>query len=403
MKQSSLFSSLSRKRYHINLIVLFIICGLLIRCSSALSVFGNESVDYNEPITTIPFEYYDMPMVEVVINSKTYKFLVDTGAPTLISKKIFQDLKIQNGKKAPLGDSQDVIENREFIIIPEMTLGSLSYKNIGAVVTDFDGSFEIDCIGYDGILGANQMSISIWKFDYQKKEIEIAKSIEDFSTSGFKVMEFHPMRPQMTPLVNGIIDGQRTEYTYDTGYSGGLTTLLNSESPNSYPHITKYGKSSAGIYGVGKIEERAIFKVDTLNLGGISLNNVVIDNDVSGLIGNQLIDNYISIIDWKTQKIYWKEVSENDLVSEKTFGFGYRLNTMKAIVANRIKEIDLPFEVGDTILSINETNFENLNRETACALTNFKIEDKLQEMQLRYLKNGEVQSIVLKKQALLND
>ena len=67
-----------------------------------------------------------MPMGEVVINSTTYKFLVDTGAPTLISKKIFQDMKIKNGKKAPLGESQDVIENQEFIVIPEMTLGSLS-------------------------------------------------------------------------------------------------------------------------------------------------------------------------------------------------------------------------------------------------------------------------------------
>ena len=376
---------------------------IVVGCNSALKVFGNEQVIYKGTVTTIPFEYENAPFVNVQINSKTYRFLVDTGAPTIISTTLFNELNVQKAKEAQMGDSQGVSKERQFIVIPEMSLGSLVYTNIGAVVTDFDGAFEIDCMGYDGILGANQMAISVWKFDYQKKEIQIAASLDNFDTTNFEILPFQPKRPQMTPMITGDINGNKVVLTYDSGYTGSLKTSLSDDKLATYPSIIKYGITSAGIYGAGKSEPRNIYKIDSISLGNITLQNKIIDNDVSSLIGNELLDNYVSIIDWKTNQIYWKEVNQDDLSNLQTFGFGYRLNTMKAIVAYRIEEIDLPLKIGDTILSINNTSYENLDKTSACLLTNNKIEKDIEKMTLRYLDNGKVQSIEIVKQTLLDD
>ncbi len=378
------------------------ICLIFTGCATALKVFGKESVSGNEQIVTIPFEYNDLPIVQVEINSKTYRFLVDTGAPTIISSAILADLNIKKSKDYQMGDSQGVKKNQQFVVVPEIKLGSLTYRNVGAVVNDLDTAFEIECMGYDGILGANQMAVSVWKFDYQKKEIQIANSLEAFDASDFETIGFHPKKPQMTPLFDVTINDQKTEFTYDTGFTGGVT-INESEHLDNFEKVTISGVLSAGIFGAGKAQERSIYKVKQIDLGGIQLEDIVIRNGNSNLIGNELIDNYISIIDWKTNKIYWKEVAPNDNSDYKTFGFAYRLNTLKAIVAYTIPEIDLPIKIGDTILSINNTSLQNLNKLSACRLTNNKVEEKLDSITVQYLKNGQKMEFQVNRKRLLRN
>jgi hypothetical protein len=206
----------------------------------------------------------------------------------------------------------------------------------------------------------------------------------------------------MTPLLEVNLNGNKSFFTYDTGFSGSLH-IKDTTALNSYPNVSFTGISSTGIYGAGTSEKRQLYKIDSLHLGDVVLKNVFIKQESSSVIGNELIENYSSIIDWKTKKIYWKEVASKDSVYFETFGLGYRMNELKAIVAYRVNEVDIPINLGDTLLSINDTSFENLDLSTACFLTNNKIEKDLRSIKVRYLKNGQEMELTIQKQKLLID
>jgi predicted aspartyl protease len=201
-------------------------------------------------VETIPFTYNNLPSVNVKINGKIYKFLVDTGAPTLISNAIFNDLQLKPQMVSTVKDSEGVVSNQNFIIVPSIKLGSLEYKNVGVVVSDLKDAFEIGCKGFDGILSAYQMAISVWKFDYSKKEIQIARSISSFDLKDFKTIDFMLQRPQMTPLVQVNVLDTTKIVTYDTGFTGSLELVLATGNEN-LSFVKNSGISSAGFNGTG--------------------------------------------------------------------------------------------------------------------------------------------------------
>jgi len=145
----------------------------IIACGGLGKIFQGGAIVQKDYLTIIPFNYdYNFAIVEVSINNKPYNFLVDTGAPTVISEEIYKDLNIKAADYTIVTDSQGQRNGQEVAVIPEMFVGDLIYTDIGAVVVSLRDVFEFDCMGIDGILGANQMAKSFWKFDYENEILE---------------------------------------------------------------------------------------------------------------------------------------------------------------------------------------------------------------------------------------
>jgi len=158
----------------------------LVSCSGLSKIFNNgtlTNIDYKE---IIPFNYdYNYAIVEVEINSIKYNFLVDTGAPTVISNAIYEDLKIEAIDYIAIEDSQGQINSQKVVVVPEIKIGNLTYHNTGGVVADLRNVFEFDCMGIDGIIGSNQMAKSYWKFDYQNREITITDQLAHYDLTTY--------------------------------------------------------------------------------------------------------------------------------------------------------------------------------------------------------------------------
>jgi len=106
--------------------------------------------------------------VKFPTDTTTYHFLVDTGSPTVLSKRLAQKLAI-----APLYTFIDysIETHPRFAIgvIPQLTSGQVHWKQIATVIAD---TLPIE---YDGILGANLLQHGIWEFDSQAKKITLHK------------------------------------------------------------------------------------------------------------------------------------------------------------------------------------------------------------------------------------
>nr|WP_042297006.1 retropepsin-like aspartic protease [Nonlabens ulvanivorans] len=162
-------------------LVYLILILTIIGCNSLSKTLNGGKVAKDDYMETIKFNYdYNFALIDVVINQKTYTFLVDTGAPTVISNQIYKDLNINPANSTNVTDSQGQSNNQEVVIIPEVRIGNLIYNDIGAIVADLRDVFEFNCMGIDGIIGANQMAKSFWKFDYQNHEITITDQLANF-------------------------------------------------------------------------------------------------------------------------------------------------------------------------------------------------------------------------------
>lgn len=170
----------------------------------------------------------NLPLVNVNIYGKTYVFLLDTGAPTVISPKIYEDLKLSPHFTSKVSDSQDNTKKQVFTILPEMQIDSVNFYDIGCIVMDFSIK-EFECLQIEGIIGANQMAKLFWQIDYANNKALVTKNIENLNISHFGIsIPFKP-KTQKTPILKTSIFNRKRAFVFDSGYTGSIKLIDRNE------------------------------------------------------------------------------------------------------------------------------------------------------------------------------
>ncbi|MEY3499232.1 MAG: hypothetical protein RL308_901, partial [Bacteroidota bacterium] len=150
-------------------------------CNSSKRFYNSGLVNSKNDIEEIDINIVnDLPLCKVEIEGKIYTFLVDTGAPTVISDEIFQTLKLKESHKSSMTDSQNKKRLEKFAVIPQIKIGNLIFENIGSAVIKFENN-ELKCFGFDGIVGANLLSHIFCEFNYKENKILVSKNLSAFS------------------------------------------------------------------------------------------------------------------------------------------------------------------------------------------------------------------------------
>jgi len=363
--------------------------------------FESGEVKLQAPIEKINMKFaYDLPFVQVMINGKPYNFLFDTGAPTVISSAIYEELGLEKKHSSKVKDSQKNKQEQIFTILPEMIVDKAVFKNVGAIVMDF-GASELSCFKMDGILGANQMAKLAWKVNYEGNLLEAAENLSQFDLTGYDIVIPFDPKTQKTPIIKTKILDKKTELTFDTGFSGRLKVGENNYDPKKAGQsVEVYGTNSVGAYGAGKPAPGYIFRLPELALGNRSFANEIANTGGSNLIGNDFFKNFVFILDWSGNKIYMKRI-KNETVKLESFGFGYRFIDAKPTVALVYQEENFPLKVGDSIISINDVNLDNLNKESACYYFLNKAEKGQNIIDLKIKREGKIMEMKLEKKEYL--
>ncbi|SHM90471.1 Aspartyl protease [Chryseobacterium carnipullorum] len=363
--------------------------------------FKSGEVQLQNPVEKINLRYAnDLPFVQVSINGKSYNFLFDTGAPTVISTAVYAELGLEKKHKSTVKDSQKNKHEQIFTILPEMTVDQVVFKDVGAVVMDFSVS-ELSCFKIDGILGANQMAKLFWKINYSENSLEASKHLAHFNPEDYDIVIPFSPRVQKTPVVETDWQGKKIDLTFDTGFSGRLKVTDKSyDAQKALKSIEVYGTSSVGAYGAGKPAPGYIFRTADLSLGNKSFSNEIIATGSTSLIGNDFFKNFIFILDWSENKIYMKRI-KNEPVKLESFGFGYRFVDAKPTVAFVFQEENFPLKIGDTIISINNINLNHLDKDAACHYFLNRVESGQNAINVKVMREGKEMEIKLEKKEFL--
>ena len=364
---------------------------------------------------TVSFNFdYNLPIITVEIDQVNYNFLLDTGAPSVISPELFVKLNLKKKLTSKIKDSNNISNSEIFTQIPQMKIGNLQYTNIGVFVIDLRKSFALKCLNIDGIIGANQMAKSYWKLDYENKWCVISNDLPKSEIENYEIVNFTPKNGQLTPLVDIFIDKIKFgNVVFDTGFNGAIS-LPNNKSLDSVfeKKVELYGVESVGIYGLGttKTFVEALLPFVKLDSLVLSKQSVTFSDDPSMFIGNEVFKNYSIIFDWNLQKMYFKKNA--NLRSKKTsefisFGFGFIKNGDKIEVVKLIKNSEAEKKgllIGDEVLTINDVIFKNIKDNQFCdffyfGLKEFKLGDIIN---VKVLRNNEELKFTLTKENYFN-
>lgn len=384
-----------RNIYIALLLILVTSCG-----SKKNNFFAGGSLKQTEFYEKIPFVFNnDWPYITVEINVKKYNFLLDTGAPTVISKELFAELNLEINYNGKVADSHGGVQTEKFVVIPSIKLGNLEFLNSGAIMMDINKTFEFRCLHFDGILGASQMSKAVWQIDYKNQELTVTDNIDKLDIKNSDaVLNFIPKGSQKTPLIKVTIENKSTYLTYDTGFGGsiGLPFSEFDDVIKNYEKIETEGFSNLGIYNKNDNAKGMIARVPEIKFDSLSVKNNVFAFSNSRLIGNNFLKNYTTILDWKTSKIYLKKHTESEEKTYESIGFKFRFVENKPTVIEVLSTVK-DIKIGDKILSINELDFTNLTEEEACEFSRNAIYKKIKKATVVYEREGEKHTIEIEK------
>lgn len=375
---------------------------------SVITIFGQPKkffekgeVQLQHPVEKINLRFdNNMPFVKVSINGKTYNFLFDSGAPTVISHAIYNELNLTKKYKKSVKDSNQNTQEQIFTVLPEMTVDQVVFKNIGAIVIDLTPA-ELGCLKADGIIGANQMAKLFWRINYTENLLEATEDLSLFNIQDYPtVIPFHP-KPQKTPIVSTAVYNKDIDFTFDTGFSGRFEIAEKSfDSTRTKRRIETFGTRATGAFGAAKSTAGTIFRADLFTLGNGVFRDELIATGASDFLGNEFLKDFSFILDWKNNTIYLKRISKETPKLE-SFGFTYRFTDRKPVVSFVLKQENFPLKIGDNIISINDVLLDHLDQEQACYYFINRIEKDQKTITVKVKREDQILDFTLQKKEFL--
>lgn len=311
-------------------------------------------------------------IIPVTINSKTYRFLFDTGAPNLITSELKKQLAFTSGNAISVSDANNARQQMEVITIPLFKLGDVFFKNTAALVYDGTDNVLFDCFHIDGIIGSNIFKKSVIQILSKEKLIILTNTIKKLNIKSQNASRLKLVGSQRSPyiLVQLKDETEATEEVlFDSGANGFYDLCLrhyNTFEPRDVISTISEGQgaNSIGLFGVAQSQTQYRVKIPQMTINGTVFKNTttITESDDNSRIGSELLDYGNVTLDFKNKKFYFDAFKPEIDLEEKQFGFTPTL-VDKTMVVGIVWDESLKERVkfGDEILSVNGINFNNID------------------------------------------
>lgn len=313
----------------------------------------------------IGFEFIkDKIIVPVSIEGKEYRFILDTGAPNIISNEINNLISPSVIKTIPVSDASGKKENLKVVSVKNLILGNIQFNNTGTLVYDLNSNPIFKCFGIDGFIGSNMLRKSIIQIDSKKKILTITDSQKKLSLNKKESIKIKLKGNQSSPYIwinlKGLDNGKEN-VLIDTGMDGFYDISKRNYQIFKEKEIFNVtgkskGASSLSLFGDVPMDEHYELLLPSLKLINTEFENVVTHttNDNNSRIGAELLKYGVMTIDFKHKRFYFEANSRKRNLNDLGFGFTRTLKDEKLIIGFVWdEELKNKLSYGDEILEIN--------------------------------------------------
>lgn len=357
----------------------------------------------------IPFELRGHKIyVKIKLNeqSRSYNFILDTGAFTSIDKELAEELNLSKGTSL---STSDMIINA-YMLREDITLHLYDFvvKDFKLAALDFAYFKEVDP-DIDGFLGANFLRFFNIQIDYQQKQLILSlSSHKKYTNNEEYIIKLDTQNLACLPKVDCQVNHYYTaKALIDTGSPFTIIFPLSFLSKFSYSEQKKFIESK-GVFvrwPWTSIEKNYIGRIDELRLGNLKLKNipVIFANTEDIILGKEFLSQCITIIDYPGQQLILKPYNKFSF-RDNYFTTGLQLyknkqnRTFVEAIWRGSPADQAGIEINDEILKINSRDTKSLSLQEISKILN---DNRIPRIEIVNKKSYSERTIVLKKEALL--
>ena len=327
----------------------------------------------------VPFELVaGLPLIEVEIAQKKYKFLFDTAALSVVPDTLIQTPSLKHLENIHINDSQDSLSNETLYSLNSLKIAGLEFCDFAVVTQDFSKQTPLCCLGFDGILGYNFLQNLIVRIDYEDRKITLYDKMPSLSAYTKIALFFDGLSgPKFE--INFVF--RNVLVTLDTGKNDGISLSVNDEfgsfSEYAYKMRETSGLFMSSFNGLKEYSEETnylvkdfkITKSITIESYPVSLNAISLS-----LVGNSFLENFDLVLDFKKNQLYLRKYSNKNIEKSfsSSFGFFVHWNETQKLYISAISRDSVAskagLEIGNRILALGEMDTYEFSKEDYCEL-----------------------------------
>jgi predicted aspartyl protease len=344
-------------------------------------------------------------------SEKEYNFIFDTGAITVLDKKVAEDLKIPVLSHVGAEDSQNNKSSFDVCKIDKVQLGDIIVKDLGSAVMDCQFITKILEYPIDGIIGNNFMKFFKIKLDYQSQTLSFSnqlspvKSVTNAYLIPFDMNMSDGFAPSFPCNINSsfVVRGK-----IDTGFDGLISMPEDEVKKNNILENTSYikakGSTSMGAFSSNSYD--CMFRIKSMAIDSLKLSNLVstiTPGKGEMLIGKEFLSRFIIEINYPARQLLL--VSRNNIsFPDNRFGLGIAAiksdsGIYKIVGIWETSPADKAgLSIGDEIIEINSIKSQNISYVQYHRMLD---DEKLEDFRLLVKNKQGIKTIELKKEILL--
>ncbi|NLN24151.1 MAG: clan AA aspartic protease [Bacteroidetes bacterium] len=390
---------------------LFLTCGALV--AQASFNLNQGYVETNNYFQTVSYENRNGKIIiEVQIEDKPYRFLVDTGAVTVLSETLQKTVTTHHLGSIKTTDQSGLTDSLNVVFIPEIKIENIKFKDIRSLVAKDNSALFFDCLEIDGILGSNMLKNTIIQFRSGEKKIvftDKSKKLGLKRRHGFKMKVSQGQRSPYLPvrLLNNTQEGN--EYVmFDSGdnkfYAPAQHIVEQFQSQATIYEILaeSSGSFSIGFFGTAENNEHSLVKVAELTLGNITFEDVISPTiyDDNSRLGAALLNYGILTLDFEKERFWFESFDTKTTIEykESVWPIHPVLNNQNELVVGIIwdRSLDDDLTIGDKILKFGNIDYEAMSH---CEIMNSTLKVETDEALLIYQdqNSGEIKELLLRQ------
>lgn len=312
----------------------------------------------------------DKIIIKASINGKNYRFILDTGAPTMITRKVFNELNLAILKKISINDANDKKDSLSIVNLNKVVLGDIIFNDVPALIAE--DAFIFDCHQVDGFIGSNMLRNTIIKFLAKDQKLIITDDGIKLSLNKKYASNLFLTPSQSSPFFKLKVKGKDTgsiELLFDTGMEGMFDLSLKHyavlEKEKIFDELAvSSGLGPFGLFGSGNSTAQYLLRVPELNINGTIFRNVSIQttSNSNSRVGVELLKYGTVTLDYKNKKFYFEPFNNTIDLLRMHFPISFTIKNNKTIVAI-VWDSNLNREVspGDELIAVNDVNYRDID------------------------------------------
>jgi hypothetical protein len=355
---------------NLRIAVLFSVSSILFSSCNLIHTYRDIKKTVKADITNasakeqhIPFRLVGNKVVlSVTLSGKqTQKadFILDTGAPTLLSEKFAKTRNYPLEKTAARSKTNTALgkvsNNRYFTRGLSFELGNIRVYKEHTLVVGIDNEF-VRCNDVAGIIGVDILAKFNLLIDFSKQEIVLYdKNAPTEAVAGAPyVIPFGNFSLQKTPEASFTLNGEALDFIWDVGYNGGILVQYKSKEKleqfiRKHPE-SKEVESFADMAGIGGVvaarKTNYYLETDTIvaekkkiPVGRFYTTytyNEKLPDVTHCNVGVSFMKQYKMLISWSDKKIYLVPVALDSTRTSKLPGVSAAYNAKDQTVSIRL-------------------------------------------------------------------